>query len=145
MPRLTLPKPTKLCNTTAVARLFERDAAQGTVAFPLRAVWRSNPGRHRGESLQFMITVPKKKLRHAVDRVTMRRRIREAYRLTRHDYQSRLGSDDRLDIAFIYLSDKLLPYHMIERAMNRILSRAIPLPDDEAATAIPEQKNDCHE
>lgn len=128
MQRLTLPKPTKLCNTTAVARLFERDAAEGAVAFPLRAVWRYNTDRRRGESMQFMITVPKKKLRHAVDRVTMRRRIREAYRLSRQEYQARIAGDQCLDIAFVYLADKLLPYQVIDRAVNRLLARAIPAP-----------------
>ena len=115
MSRLTLPKSTKLCGTTAIGRLFERDASESAVAFPLRAVWRHDVERRRGESMQFMITVPKKKLRHAVDRVTMRRRIREAYRLSRQAFQPHIGEGDRIDIAFIYMADKLMPYHVIKR------------------------------
>ncbi len=34
-------------------------------------------------ALQMLVTVPKKKRRRAVDRVLMRRRIREAYRINR--------------------------------------------------------------
>lgn len=127
MPRqFTLPKSTKLCSATAVDRLFARDASVGTVAYPLRAVWRQAPERLHGDPVQFMITIPKKRLRHAVDRVTMRRRVREAYRLTRHDHTPRLQSGQHLDIAFIYLADKLMPYAVIAKAMNRILSTAIP-------------------
>ncbi|MBD5366130.1 MAG: ribonuclease P protein component [Bacteroides sp.] len=124
--RFTLPKSTKLCSATAVDRLFAREATAGTVAYPLRAVWRPAPERTNGDQVQFMITIPKKRLRHAVDRVTMRRRVREAYRLSRHDHTERLEPDQRLDIAFIYLADKLLPYASIAKAMNRILSTAIP-------------------
>jgi len=136
MQQLTLPKSTKLCSPTAIERLFDREAAEGTVAFPLRAVWRYNQIRSKGESLQFMITIPKKRLRHAVDRVTMRRRVREAYRLTRHSYQSTLPDGERIDLAFIYLADKLMPYHIIERSMHKILSRVC---------RIPCSKTDSHE
>lgn len=123
MQRFRLPKSTKLCSPTAVERLFDREAAQGVVAYPLRAVWRENTTRTTGEPLQFMITVPKKKLRHAVDRVTMRRRIREAYRLARHSYQDSLPEGKRIDMAIIFLGDKLIPYHIIERSVHKILSR----------------------
>ena len=91
---LTLPKYTRLCGTTSVDRLFERDAAAWCVSHPLRAVWRPSlpsvmfPGSLGHGTLRFLITVPKKKLRHAVDRVAMRRRVREAYRLCRQDYET---------------------------------------------------------
>lgn len=138
MQRFTLPKSTKLCSNTAVERLFDRsEATQGTVAYPLRAVWRVNPGRDRGESLQFMITIPKKKLRHAVDRVTMRRRVREAYRLARHSYQDTLPDGERIDLAFIYLCDKLVPYHIIERSVHKILARACRVPNDTVTKPLP--------
>ncbi len=129
MQRFTLPKSTRLCSTDAVGRLFDRDAAHGVVAYPLRAVWRENRERSRGEALQFMITIPKKKLRHAVDRVTMRRRVREAYRLARRTYQDMLPDNERIDLAFIYLGDKLTSYHVIERSVHKILSRVCRMPD----------------
>lgn len=130
MQRFTLPKSTRLCSPTAVERLFDREASKGIVAYPLRAVWRDNSGRTKGESLQFMITIPKKKLRHAVDRVTMRRRVREAYRLARHDYEGMLADGERIDLAFIYLSDKLAPYHIIERSVHKILARVCRTSND---------------
>ena len=67
---------------------------------------------------RFLVSVPKKRIRHAVDRVTMRRRIREAYRLNR-DIVPR---DISVDIAFIYVADKLLPYSRIETSMRRLLA-----------------------
>ena len=76
--------------------------------------------------LQMLITVPKKKRRHAVDRVLMRRRIREAYRLSRLPLKERLEADmsvGTLSLAFIYLCDKNLPYSLIEEKMRRLLSK----------------------
>lgn len=87
------------------------------MGFPVRAVWRENTRRH-ADCPQFLVMVPKKRLRHAVDRVTMRRRIREAYRLNRH----LIPADRRLDIAFIYVASKLRPYADVERGMTRVLS-----------------------
>ena len=71
--------------------------------------------------MQFMISVPKKRLRHAVDRVAVRRRVREAYRLNR----GLLGdvAEMPVDIAFIYLSDKVLPSSQIHAAMCRALEK----------------------
>lgn len=87
------------------------------MGFPVRVVWRENTRRH-ADCPQFLIMVPKKRLRHAVDRVTMRRRIREAYRLNRH----LIPADRRLDIAFIYVASELRPYADVERGMTRVLS-----------------------
>ncbi len=69
--------------------------------------------------MQFLISVPKKKLRHAVDRVKMRRRIREAFRLHRHEYA--LPEGIRADIAFVYVASDLVDYGRTERAVCRLL------------------------
>ena len=87
------------------------------MAYPWRAVW-----RRRSENVQpsrFLISVPKKKLRHAVDRVTMRRRCREAYRLNRHLLPECSGAD----IAFVYVGASLTDYCHTEKAIKKILSR----------------------
>lgn len=105
----------------AIDTLFGRSAdSHSALAFPLRAVWRSNPGRRSDAPVQFMISVPKKRLRHAVDRVTMRRRIREAYRLLRDQHPMPEGS--RTDLAFVYVDSRLQPYAKVAAAMERLLS-----------------------
>lgn len=91
------------------------------LAYPLRAVWRSNPGRRSDAPIQFMISVPKRKLRHAVDRVLMRRRTREAYRLMHQDYP--LPEGLRLDIAIVYVATTLEPYEKVARSMRKILTQ----------------------
>ncbi len=82
-------------------------------------VARPNPGRSSDAPVAFLISVPKKRLHHAVERVTMRRRIREAYRLNHLSYA--LPEASRLDVAFVYVADRLCPYAGIERAMKKLL------------------------
>jgi len=137
---LRLYKSEKLCSQTAIDILFGRrepkpcadsgvDAAcsqrpGGSLAFPLRAVWRVNPGRQRGAGVQFLISIPKKRLRHAVDRVTMRRRVREAYRLNRHLLEG-LPEGMLIDMAFVYVASSLQPYAAVESAVCRLLRRMV--------------------
>lgn len=76
--------------------------------------------------IQMLVTVPKKKRRHAVDRVLLRRRIREAYRINRHILTEALA--DRKDIgtlsvAFIYIHGENCDYHLIEKKMVRMLTK----------------------
>lgn len=76
--------------------------------------------------VQMMVTVPKKKRRHAVDRVLMRRRIKEAYRLNKHKIYSRLfeeTSSDYFSFALVYIHDKNLPYVAVEDKMKILINK----------------------
>lgn len=133
--RYTLKKDEKLRHKTLVDGLF----ASGTTVYeyPLRMTYRALSeaeleGSFRKGSpdrigpLQMLITVPKKKLRHAVDRVRMRRLIREAYRLNRLELKRNIEASDEirtLSIAFIYLHGDLQDYAEIEKKMQKLLGK----------------------
>lgn len=120
MKGLRLYKIEKLCSETAISRLFMRGSRDTATAlsYPLRLAWRVD--RERSVSCpRFLVSIPKKKLRHAVDRVTMRRRVREAYRLSRH----LIDRDLPVDLAFIYVADELLPYDRVLSSVRRLLER----------------------
>lgn len=116
---LKLKKSEKLCSLTAIDALFAGLSTKSALAFPLRMVWRVRECVPSKAPVQFFISVPKKRLRHAVDRVAMRRRIREAYRLNRH----LLPQGVCADVAFIYVANDLRPYARIEAAMQKLLPR----------------------
>ena len=116
-----LNKSEKLRSRIAIDHLF--DDGVSLMAFPLRAAFRLRP---RGENpVQFLISIPKKRIRKAVNRVTLRRRTREAYRLNRNELllaqleQLDLG----VDIAFVYLDSKPAPYSVINEKMVHLLNR----------------------
>lgn len=127
MKKFGLDKKDKLCSTAAIDMLFSRGGTayesgtepQSVMAYPLRAVWRHNPGRHSDSQLTFLISIPKKRLHTAVERVLMRRRVREAFRLNRHNYP--LQADARIDLAFIYIADKTKDYSDVQKSVCRIL------------------------
>lgn len=129
-----LYKKQKLCSKVAIDMLFAPGAGgEGALAYPLRAIWRANPGRRCDAPLQMLISVPKKRLRHAVDRVLMRRRAREAFRLCQGDYPLPAGA--RMDMAFVYVASRPEPYAAVERAVRRLLremaksASASPMPE----------------
>ena len=116
-----LNKSEKLCSRTAVDLLFNE--GQSLMAFPLRAVFRL---RASGDDpVQFLITIPKKRIRKAVVRVTLRRRVREAYRLNRRELlmPALAAAGQGVDIAFVYLDHFPAPYAVIEEKVNSLLNR----------------------
>ena len=122
MKGLRLYKREKLCSKTAIDQLFSRaQGSESAIKYPLRAVWRVNSRRHSDAPIAFVVSVPKKRLRHAVDRVAMRRRIREAYRLNRLDYP--LSPGTKVDLAFIYVANDLKPYGSVENAVKTLLDK----------------------
>lgn len=116
-----LSKDEKLCSRTAVNRLF--DEGRSLMAFPLRAAYRLRP---RGEHpVQFLISIPKKRIRKAVGRVALRRRVREAYRLNRRQLLVPVLEQQGwgVDIAFVYLDNNSTTYSVINEKMVNLLNR----------------------
>jgi len=116
-----LNKSEKLCSRTAVNLLFNE--GQSLMAFPLRAAFRLRP---QGENpVQFLISIPKKRIRKAVVRVTLRRRVREAYRLNRRELlmPALEAAGQGVDIAFVYLDHSPAPYAVVQDKVNSLLKR----------------------
>ena len=127
-----LNKDEKLCSRTAVNRLFEE--GHSLMAFPLRAAYRLRP---RGDHpVQFLISIPKKRIRRAVHRVTLRRRVREAYRLTRREllFGSLEQAGCGVDIAFVYLDKAPAPYDVIHEKMTTLLTRISQVVIEQSST-----------
>lgn len=135
MKKLGLYKKEKLCSCSDIEILFGAAGADfSRLAYPLRAVARRNPRRKSDAPVAFLISVPKRRLHHAVERVTMRRRIREAYRLNHRNHTFPEG--ERIDLAFVYVADRLTPYAYIEKSMQKLLQA---LSDHYSAPQQPEE------
>lgn len=137
--KLKFHKEERLRLKNLIEPLFRE--GEGFYEYPLRLVWRMldknqlsahfKNGVPAGiDPIQMMITVPKKKRRHAVDRVKMRRRIREAYRLNRLELKelaSEVNPEGTLSLGFVYISQENEDYALVERKMKRLLHKVAKL------------------
>lgn len=126
-------KRERLCSKYDIDRLFAPRTGGDAIgappaavpsramAFPWRAVWLPARPECAPGFARILIMVPKRRLRHAVDRVTMRRRMREAYRRLRDTLPPTSRS---LDVALVYVADKISAYTDCERSLRRLF-RAI--------------------
>jgi ribonuclease P protein component len=116
-----LHKEEKLCSRTAINKLF--DEGKSLMAFPLRAAYRLRPSGQ--QPVRFLISIPKKRIHKAVERVLLRRRTRESYRLNRNQLlvPALQQADCGVDIAFVYLDKTPAPYQVIDEKMISLLER----------------------
>ena len=94
-------------------------------AYPVRAIWRLAPSAGDGARVKVMVSVSKRKFKHAVDRNRAKRQMREAYRLSKHiltDAQD-IPHDKALHVAFIWTSDTEQPTSLIMQKMQTLLRR----------------------
>ena len=133
--RFTLRKSAKLRHRTLVQDLFKK--GKSVYSGPLRVTFRAISQEDLEASfrvcipdlmgpVQFMITVPKKKRRHAVDRVLMRRRIREAFRLQWHPLKKIIQEDPNirtLSLAIVYMHNENSDMECIASAVGSALSK----------------------
>ena len=125
---LRFRKGERLRLRTLVEQLFAK--GDSLFEWPLRAVARPLGADALGAMfkghvpagtgrLQMLVTVPKRRRRHAVDRVLMRRRIRAGLRAA----VGSAGEVRTFSVAFIYLADKNVGYPKVEQSMKRLLAK----------------------
>lgn len=117
----TLHKSERLDRKKVIEKMFAGGSRSFSV-FPLRVVYL--PVEELDVPVSILVSVPKRRFKRAVKRNRVKRQIREAYRLNKHLLSDALsGSQTRLAVAFIYLSDELVPSSVIEERMKIALSR----------------------
>jgi|TARA_B110000967_G_scaffold200382_1_gene236118 ribonuclease P protein component len=115
------PKKQKLCSETVIKEMFYNGKSFTTSSF--RLVWKQDDNEVK-VNLKSIIVVPKKRIRLATKRNIIRRRMNEAYRLHKIEFENILKDRKlKLSIAIIYQNVKILPYSSIEDEIKLILER----------------------
>lgn len=95
-------------------------------AFPLRVVFmrRERQADEAVPPVSVLVSVPKKRFRHAVDRNRMKRLVREAYRLNKHILWKALeGKTYGMAVAFVCITDVLPTFDVVNKSMKKALIR----------------------
>ncbi len=124
----TLSKAERINSKIIIDKLFSGGNTAMTV-FPLRAIFmveQADESCADGPSVQMMVSVSKRRLRHAVDRNRQKRQIREAYRLNKCELAEMCAQKGvRVYIAFVSLADEPCTTERIERSMVKLLRKTM--------------------
>lgn len=112
----SLPRAQRLRSIGAIRRLFEQ--GESGFVYPLRYIWFAEPDDTA--STEVLFSVPKRFHKRANKRNLCRRRVKEAYRLNKESLGGRTAA---LDVALIYSTKEIIPYRIIENAVQKILGQ----------------------
>jgi ribonuclease P protein component len=117
------PKNQKLCNNTDIDILFDEGTSISLNSF--RIVWSYNEKKD-DVLMKSIIIVPKKRIKLAVQRNTIKRYIRQSYRTRKVKLEEHLKNQAiQINLAIIYNSHKVLCFKEIDVKINRLLNRLI--------------------
>lgn len=126
MPRATLPRSERLHGQKAIERLFSSPNRRSLAAYPLRVIYSVSEEDSLGQPQRMLVSVPKRLLRHAVDRNRVKRQIRETYRLNKHLLSGSAPPSPpsrTIRLAFLWQADTILATREVERRMRNLLQR----------------------
>ncbi len=117
---LTFPKNERLCSHILIRDLLQK--GNSFYLYPFRCVWMETP--ERSVTLQIAFSVPKRKLKFAHQRNTVKRRLRNSYRLNKSAILDVLKTQNRsLICLLVYSESKILPYSLLDEKINLVIQR----------------------
>ena len=117
----SFPKKQRLTGEIRIGKLFLQ--GKSFIAYPLRVVYLADEKREDTPA-RIVINVPKRRMKKAVDRNLLKRRIREAYRLHKEDFLEKLSEKNyTLNIGVNYVANEEQPFSVIEKKMIEALNR----------------------
>ena len=121
--RFTFRKRERMVSLKLIESLFGGGCSQSVAAFPLRAVYMLIERHADDAPVQLLISVPKKRFKHAVDRNRVKRQVREAFRRHKDLLYQAVPETQRLVLAFIWLSDEHRPSKDVEGRIVSLMRR----------------------
>ncbi len=112
-------KEERLCSKKIIDRLFAE--GQSFLAYPVKIVFLPTE-LNTNFSVQAGFTVSKKSFKRAVKRNRIKRLMREAYRLHKHELYRQLN-ERQLAVFFIYIGKEMPQYAAVENAIKKAVQR----------------------
>lgn len=119
--RHTFGKEERLCSKKLTESLFSGEG-KAISSFPLRMVYRLYDKTELEQS-QVLISVSKRRFKHAVDRNRVKRQIRESWRLQSPFSNLQLPENKNIAAAIIWISDELQTSELIASKLAALLKQ----------------------
>jgi ribonuclease P protein component len=115
--RFFFPKSERLYLKKDIDRLFSN--GQSFISYPLRIGYLPDTGNtFPASGISVLISVPKKRIRRAVQRNRIKRLIRETFRLNKNELSNLCKQNGKhLQMAFMYVCNEVKTYTDMEKAM----------------------------
>lgn len=125
MTALTFCKQERMVSRQLIETLFSGEHSASMARFPLRAVYMTieRPEGAQTQPVQLLVSVSKKRFKHAVDRNRVKRQIREAYRHHKQLLGSALPDDKQLLLALVWLTNEHKATSDVDDSVRRLMER----------------------
>ncbi len=118
----TFSKEERLSSKKKIDLLFAD--GKGFNLYPFRAIWIFSSNEHENLPAQILISVSKKKIKKAVTRNLIKRRIREGYRKNKSEFYTFLTKNNiNCTLALVYIASDIALYKEIEQKIILVLQR----------------------
>jgi ribonuclease P protein component len=114
MGTFSFPKTERLNKKKTIQELFEKGSSFYLYPFRVHYLKPESESSH-----QVLFSVSKRIFKNAVDRNLIKRRMREAYRLSKESIQG----NSKLQIAYIYTAKEILPFIQIQAKVLQSFKR----------------------
>jgi len=119
----TFKKEERLCNKKLIDKLFH--SGSSFLCYPFKASWLVADDDSQAVPVQLLISVSKRRYKHAVDRNTIKRRLREAYRLNKqqHLYDFLISSNKKIILSIGYVGKQIESSELFDKKMLKLLKQ----------------------
>lgn len=122
-------KEERLCSKMLIDKLFVE--GKSVSGFPVRAVFRLVPSDTMTD-VAVLFGVPKRHLRHSVQRNRVKRQLREMYRASRESLKSIVaGTGQCLTIAFVFCDGHLWTTDLLSARFDKLLVKLAGMVESE--------------
>lgn len=115
-----LGKPYKLCSKKTIQSLFETGNSLNSFPFSSRFNLLTV---EKGTPFQFVVSVPKKNFKSAVERNRIKRLMKESIRLNKNILEQEIQAGRQLALFLIYTSKEELSFEIINQKMIKLLNK----------------------